>query len=81
MPGEQRTEYERLRMVRSRLAETGGHAMKPPRCLTCGSARTEEHGAEPGDYNWYFCRDCGAVWPTGRQEELDRERRRNADDP
>lgn len=55
--------------------------MKPPRCLTCGSARTEEHGAEPGDYNWYFCRDCGAVWPTGRQEKLDRERRSTADDP
>lgn len=30
-------------------------------CPVCGERTMEEHGTEPGDHHWYFCRSCGAV--------------------
>lgn len=41
-------------------------------CPKCGSTHIEEHGSQPGDYNWMLCRDCGWSWPTERQKEKDR---------
>ena len=29
------------------------------KCPKCGSRNVEEHGANPGDHNWWLCRDCG----------------------
>ena len=43
-------------------------------CPKCGSNHTEEHGTEPGDYNWVLCRSCGYNWPTEKQQEVDNER-------
>ena len=31
-------------------------------CPCCGSKNTEKHGANPGDYPWYLCRNCGFQW-------------------
>ena len=31
----------------------------PTVCPKCGSRHLEEHGTEPGDHNWWFCRECG----------------------
>jgi len=44
------------------------------RCPNCGSTRIEEHGIEPGEYNWLLCRACGENWPTERQRKIDEER-------
>lgn len=33
------------------------------RCPYCRSWHVEEHGTEPGQYNWWLCRDCGGVIP------------------
>ena len=29
------------------------------RCPNCGKCTMEEHGTEPGDHHWWFCRSCG----------------------
>lgn len=42
------------------------------KCPYCGSKLTEEHGKEPGDYNWIMCRECGRSWPTESQAEKDK---------
>lgn len=34
------------------------------KCPECKSTHTEEHGAKPGDFNWWLCRECGYNWPT-----------------
>ena len=34
------------------------------KCPKCRSARTEEHGTNPGDFHWWLCRECGYNWPT-----------------
>ena len=31
------------------------------KCPVCGNRTLEEHGTEPGDHHWWFCRECGAV--------------------
>ena len=41
------------------------------KCPKCGSNLTEEHGTNPGEYNWIFCRECGHNWPTEKQKEID----------
>lgn len=38
------------------------------KCPKCKSTQTEEHGTEPGDYNWWLCRECGFNWPTKEQD-------------
>lgn len=30
-------------------------------CVNCGEKTLEEHGTEPGEHHWFFCRSCGAV--------------------
>lgn len=45
------------------------------KCPECRSTRTEEHGTNPGDFNWWLCRECGYNWPTptveGAVEEVE----------
>ena len=41
------------------------------KCPKCGSNLTEEHGTNPGEYNWILCRECGHNWPTEKQKEID----------
>lgn len=31
------------------------------KCPVCGERTMEEHGTEPGDHHWYFCRTCGQI--------------------
>ena len=38
-------------------------------CPMCKSTHTEEHGAKPGDFNWWLCRDCGFNWPTKENDD------------
>lgn len=45
------------------------------KCAMCGYPRIEEHGTEPGDYNWFFCPGCGRSWPTEKQERKDEAKR------
>lgn len=33
--------------------------LKLTRCPGCGSNHVEEHGTEPGQHHWWFCRTCG----------------------
>ena len=32
------------------------------KCPYCGSTNVEKHGDNPGDLNWFLCRDCSKVW-------------------
>ena len=32
-------------------------------CPKCRGRHIEEHGTEPGGFNWWLCRDCGDNWP------------------
>lgn len=41
-----------------------------------GEKTLEEHGTEPGEHHWFFCRSCGAViepseYDKGRKEKKD----------
>lgn len=39
-------------------------------CPNCGEKTLEEHGTNPGDHHWFFCRTCGAVIePFQREDE------------
>lgn len=33
--------------------------MSNAKCPNCGMRTMEEHGTEPGDRHWWFCRNCG----------------------
>lgn len=33
--------------------------MQKKKCPQCRSRNIEEHGTNPGDNHWWFCRDCG----------------------
>ena len=35
--------------------------MKLTECPYCNSKRVEEHGTEPGEFNWWLCRECGGA--------------------
>lgn len=50
------------------------------KCKYCGALLTEEHGKEPGDYNWILCRGCGRSWPTDAQAEKDKAKERKPDE-
>jgi len=38
------------------------------KCPFCG-ANLEEHGTNPGDHHWWFCRECGVVIDDKQKEE------------
>jgi transcription initiation factor TFIIIB Brf1 subunit/transcription initiation factor TFIIB len=54
-------------------------------CPICGEKTLEEHGTEPGEHHWFFCRSCGAVIEqeehedgtalVARMEETDEDKR------
>ena len=42
---------------------------EPRKCPKCGGTHIEEHGTEPGDFNWWMCRDCGTCFDHEKRDE------------
>ena len=38
-------------------------------CPYCKAFTIEEHGTEPGDFNWWLCRQCGRSWPVPKEKQ------------
>lgn len=37
-------------------------------CPACGEKTLEEHGTEPGEHHWFFCRTCGKCYEENMTE-------------